>query len=167
MAILDMPLGLAIILMSLINPGNPMPAMQSIDQQLRHFSAARVTQRRDGAGRHLPQCHYWLSTGQLVRCALSVLYANAAMDYDEFVEPVDDEFLCVICHCFAAKPHICREGHTFCLACIEAWLQQSTSCRQQTPEARQTARMPVDGTSLEPRSARARMHLPLGGVQVA
>jgi hypothetical protein len=44
------------------------------------------------------------------------------------VEDVDEEYLCAICSDVLVKPHQCKDGHVFCLACINQWLQTKKNC---------------------------------------
>jgi len=50
------------------------------------------------------------------------------MEPEEFLENVDEEFLCSICTNVLKNPHSCQQGHTFCLDCITQWLQNKSSC---------------------------------------
>lgn len=45
-------------------------------------------------------------------------------------QPIDDNFLCSICHSVQEKPTVvCDHSHTFCLACIESWIRDGkTEC---------------------------------------
>eukprot|EP00286_Rhodomonas_abbreviata_P029483 CAMPEP_0181305520 /NCGR_PEP_ID=MMETSP1101-20121128/9778_1 /TAXON_ID=46948 /ORGANISM="Rhodomonas abbreviata, Strain Caron Lab Isolate" /LENGTH=499 /DNA_ID=CAMNT_0023411451 /DNA_START=132 /DNA_END=1631 /DNA_ORIENTATION=- len=50
------------------------------------------------------------------------------MDTDDFLNGVDQEFLCTICRNVMVNPHTCRKGHQFCFDCITRWLQSSKTC---------------------------------------
>mmetsp|Transcript_48307 Transcript_48307/g.98651 ORF Transcript_48307/g.98651 Transcript_48307/m.98651 type:complete len:462 (-) Transcript_48307:243-1628(-) len=50
------------------------------------------------------------------------------MDAAQFLNDVDEDFLCTICQDVMVNPHFCREGHQFCLECITNWLQRSKTC---------------------------------------
>lgn len=50
------------------------------------------------------------------------------LDVKEFVEQVQEAFLCSICHNVMVRPHSCREGHSFCFSCISRWLRTTQSC---------------------------------------
>ena len=53
------------------------------------------------------------------------------MGYDLalFVERVDDNFLCAICHqCVKDAVTGCSHGHAFCAGCLATWRQHGTTC---------------------------------------
>ena len=50
------------------------------------------------------------------------------MDFDEFVEPVNENFVCGICEGVVVKPMCCREGHSYCEGCINRWLTEKSEC---------------------------------------
>ena len=50
------------------------------------------------------------------------------MDADEFVEPVNENFICGICEGVLVKPMCCREGHSYCEGCIDRWLTEKPEC---------------------------------------
>lgn len=51
-------------------------------------------------------------------------------DTDLFVkQPVDDNFICAICHSVQERPTVtCGQGHTYCNACITRWQRTSHRC---------------------------------------
>lgn len=50
-------------------------------------------------------------------------------DTEMFVDNVDENFLCSICHGVLEKPTaVCIEGHTFCHDCIDVWTSSSDIC---------------------------------------
>ena len=49
-------------------------------------------------------------------------------DLADFVEPVNENFICGICEGVLVKPMCCREGHSYCEGCITRWLAQKQEC---------------------------------------
>ncbi len=50
------------------------------------------------------------------------------MDTEEFVDPVNENFLCGICEGVLIRPMCCKEGHSYCHGCITPWLAQKAEC---------------------------------------
>ncbi|XP_028415442.1 uncharacterized protein LOC114538461 [Dendronephthya gigantea] len=50
-------------------------------------------------------------------------------DPNRFLDPVNEDYLCNICHGVFNNPRLCEaEEHYFCLSCIEGYLVHSQSC---------------------------------------
>ena len=49
-------------------------------------------------------------------------------DLVDFVDPVDENFICGICEGILVKPMCCREGHSYCESCINRWLSEKPEC---------------------------------------
>jgi hypothetical protein len=45
-----------------------------------------------------------------------------------FIDAIDDEFLCKICHDVLSGAVSCQNGHTFCKACLMRWLGTNRTC---------------------------------------
>lgn len=52
----------------------------------------------------------------------------SGIDLEEFAGELQEELICLICHCGLAEPRSCTEGHSFCLACITEWLARHPHC---------------------------------------
>lgn len=50
------------------------------------------------------------------------------MDVDDFLDEVDEVFICGICTMVLVRPRSCQEGHTYCQDCISTWLQSHSTC---------------------------------------
>lgn len=47
---------------------------------------------------------------------------------DQFIAEVDENLICSICRDVMTNPVSCRDGHTFCENCINAWLLSNKVC---------------------------------------
>ena len=56
------------------------------------------------------------------------LIMSVVLDADDFIDSVDEEFICSICSNVLSEPRGCRDGHNFCKACIENWLKTNRTC---------------------------------------
>ena len=56
------------------------------------------------------------------------LWEAKMADLADFVEPVNDNFICGICEGVLVKPMCCREGHSYCEGCITRWLAEKQEC---------------------------------------
>ncbi|XP_031551923.1 TNF receptor-associated factor 5-like [Actinia tenebrosa] len=61
---------------------------------------------------------------------------------EDFVEKVDENLICLICHEVLADPQQCKEGHIFCKECIKAWLNHKCRCPMDNTALRFESLMP-------------------------
>ena len=69
--------------------------------------------------------------------------AARPMEPSDFLTEVDEELICCICHEVLLMPMVCREGHTFCEACIESWLERNNTCPMDRKNLEKTDLTPV------------------------
>eukprot|EP00467_Chlorarachnion_reptans_P004979 CAMPEP_0114525196 /NCGR_PEP_ID=MMETSP0109-20121206/22282_1 /TAXON_ID=29199 /ORGANISM="Chlorarachnion reptans, Strain CCCM449" /LENGTH=495 /DNA_ID=CAMNT_0001706735 /DNA_START=77 /DNA_END=1561 /DNA_ORIENTATION=- len=72
------------------------------------------------------------------------VFYRLVSDYSQenFVNPVDENFVCSICSNVLLKPHSCKKGHVFCYQCISSWIAHKPTCP--------VDREPLDITGLTP-----------------
>ena len=49
-------------------------------------------------------------------------------EVEDFLLPLDPDFMCAICEGVLVKPMCCREGHPYCDECIQTWLINKSEC---------------------------------------
>ena len=53
---------------------------------------------------------------------------SAVLERGHFVDAVDEELMCPLCHGVVVAPLQCKEGHVFCKGCIEKTLLEKGVC---------------------------------------